>query len=386
MKYLKTYIATLSLILGFLTIYKWNGSYLNTTFANKSGEGKSLPALKESQISFPKDVASICFLSEADWVIMDSNRQIWKASNSGMTWKIVYGTDEATTETSQSNFACLRFIDARIGYALVNGILLKSNDGGETWKVVRKIDFVENGLIKSIFFVDEKKGWACGFSYDSNDPLLYRGEIWKSVDGGLTWYKSSNNFSNKNWAFEKWSFNDIFFVNADIGWAVGEGGVFLTRDGGINWRQINNVKGDQYKHVKFISEDLGWITVDNKDVLTLLSDSGTKMKRIERFGIDDVLFINESNGFIFDNRGFIFQTNDTAQSWQIAAIPDDKWNELVNAKALGNIFAGKGFDQSIVVLWDAELTDSNGSASRNTIALISKDNGITWQKRNVLTR
>jgi photosystem II stability/assembly factor-like uncharacterized protein len=126
--------------------------------------------------------------------------------------------------------------------------------------------------------------------------------------------------------------------------------------------------------------------VDNKDVLTLLSDSGTKMKRIERFGIDDVLFINESNGFIFDNRGFIFQTNDTAQSWQIAAIPDDKWNELVNAKALGNIFAGKGFDQSIVVLWDVELTDSNGSASRNTIALISKDNGITWQKRNVLTR
>ena len=78
--------------------------------------------------------------------------------------------------------------------------------------------------LRQVHFVDAQVGFACGgkrFEY---------GRIYKTSDGGATWSR----FDGPDAA----SFYSIHFLNADTGYAGGEGiRLFVTRDGGDSWQR-----------------------------------------------------------------------------------------------------------------------------------------------------
>ena len=52
----------------------------------------------------------------------------------------------------------------------------------------------------------------------------------------------------------------VYFINENVGWAVGENGIIInTTDGGANWNPQNSNTTDDLYSVKFIDESVGWI-------------------------------------------------------------------------------------------------------------------------------
>lgn len=78
----------------------------------------------------------------------------------------------------------------------------------------------DNYNIYSICFTSRDTGYAVGEDYSVVDDGL----ILKTTDGGLTW-KTQNTGIRAN-------FNDVFFVDAITGYAVGGNSVIKTTSGG----------------------------------------------------------------------------------------------------------------------------------------------------------
>jgi len=98
------------------------------------------------------------------------------------------------------------FVGVDLGWlSYDNGRIMKTTDGGRNWcDLLQPRDIWPEGTQASFFqkicFTSAQDGWALGL-----DELLYR-----SNDGGNTWYKVKNDVR----------FNDIYFLNPYLGWAI----------------------------------------------------------------------------------------------------------------------------------------------------------------------
>ena len=123
----------------------------------------------------------------------------------------------------------IHYIDNNIGFVggntalfLGNGVINKTSNGGNTWTNVLS---VPNTTIKDICFINDNLGFAVGSG----------GLIAKTIDGGDNWntqiYTNPNTMNNE-------AFESVFFVDENIGYIAGgfnEMWVLKTIDGGVNW-------------------------------------------------------------------------------------------------------------------------------------------------------
>jgi len=124
------------------------------------------------------------------------------------------------------------FLDQDRGWvAGSNGTLLRTTDGGATWK---KILTLTKDTLHDLYFADEKTGWVVAESdmlklKTNDEPRSY---LLKTEDGGFSWRR----------LFLKSDGNPrllrLVFADAQRGWVFGEtGAVFATQDGGAHWTQ-----------------------------------------------------------------------------------------------------------------------------------------------------
>ncbi|HIE27577.1 TPA: hypothetical protein EYP66_09845 [Candidatus Poribacteria bacterium] len=60
----------------------------------------------------------------------------------------------------------------------------------------------------------------------------------------------------------KWdtNFHDIYFLNENVGWAVGSRGVIAhTEDGGLIWNRQRKVSNELLEDMDFVEHELGWV-------------------------------------------------------------------------------------------------------------------------------
>lgn len=108
-----------------------------------------------------------------------------------------------------------------------------------------------NETLTSVFFLNKDIGWAVGYS----------GKIIHSTDGGKNW---SLQVSKTTIALL-----DIYFINEKIGFAVGGKSngswsssllkVLGTTDGGKNWNNILEMNENVMSNIKFYNDSLGFI-------------------------------------------------------------------------------------------------------------------------------
>jgi photosystem II stability/assembly factor-like uncharacterized protein len=117
---------------------------------------------------------------------------------------------------------CLSFVDERNGWAAGHGgIILHTEDGGNTWRIQRESS-PDNNPLFDLQFVSPNVGYACG-SYDT---------FLKTTDGGKTWTLSAPG--------SDYIYNSLAFLDEQTGYLVGEFGTVLrTRDGGNSWEQLD---------------------------------------------------------------------------------------------------------------------------------------------------
>jgi photosystem II stability/assembly factor-like uncharacterized protein len=110
--------------------------------------------------------------------------------------------------------------------------LFKTNDGGDNWIEIQDFEY----QINDMFFADSLRGWAVGNDTSHHDLFQVRegrGVILNTSDGGYNWTIQVEDLPAR--------LNAIHFKDG-FGWAVGELGLVLRTDDGINWVDQNTGK------------------------------------------------------------------------------------------------------------------------------------------------
>ena len=107
---------------------------------------------------------------------------------------------------------------------------------------------------------------------------------------------------------------DIFFLDADRGWAVGDRGVLLrTSDGGRNWQLSDSPVNCRLESVHFVDEAHGWAvggwthpyTHQTTGVVLATRDGGQRWERVPHLSVPMLTRVH----FQDRNQGRFRQTN-----------------------------------------------------------------------------
>jgi photosystem II stability/assembly factor-like uncharacterized protein len=105
--------------------------------------------------------------------------------------------------------------------------------------------------IYDLEFVNSTLGWAVGYPHWDQEGKAYVGTILKTTDGGETWLPQDLPSTA--------ILNEVDFVDATHGWAVGLEGVILrTRDGGKHWNRLKSGTTEEFLSVAFADNLHGW--------------------------------------------------------------------------------------------------------------------------------
>jgi photosystem II stability/assembly factor-like uncharacterized protein len=129
------------------------------------------------------------------------------------------------TQNTSCELSALQFPTAEVGYAVGGSlnegpgqgffVVAKTEDGGESWKVVSTIGNVPHAT--TVFFIDANTGFT-----RNND-----GKFYSTTDGGLNWRAVTGSGSNLDLR--------MVFVDRDVAWTVGRRSMGFSTDGGKHW-------------------------------------------------------------------------------------------------------------------------------------------------------
>jgi photosystem II stability/assembly factor-like uncharacterized protein len=186
--------------------------------------------------TFPYNLLSDVFFKDVNngWVVGD-NGTIYRTTDGGVSWA-------KQTSGTTINLKTVFFATTSDGWAGGDfASVLRTNDGGASWSVVvTPTAFGRDTYgISDLFFRDANQGWAA-----------ISGAVLRTGDGGNTWIPESTSDGS----------NGVLFTESD-GWAVGSfGAIFRSGDGGVTWT-IHTDIGDAFLYsVSFPDADHGWIT------------------------------------------------------------------------------------------------------------------------------
>jgi photosystem II stability/assembly factor-like uncharacterized protein len=158
----------------------------------------------------------------------DGPAQVLRSEDGGETWKLIDLSDRA------GMILDVKFLDPDTGFVFAgtssdvaksNALILKTNDGGRTWREVYRSNRLQE-IIWKASFPTARIAYA---TLQSNDAANVQQRVLKSTDGGDHWRelplvrdKAAQEFG-------------IGFVDAAHGWIGTAAGGFETTDGGRTW-------------------------------------------------------------------------------------------------------------------------------------------------------
>ncbi len=156
-------------------------------------------------------------------------------------------------------------------------------------------------------------GWAVGGkSRTFTAPYSF---VYGTTDGGMTWHQ-------QYYGSNQPKLSKVFFVDKEVGWAIGEGGNILrTTSGGKEWSSQNSGTLVQLYDVNFVSKNEGWI-VGRDGVLLHTTNTGESWTAVSvghNNSINSVHFTDATQGWITTSDGSsprIMYTSDGGSSWQ----------------------------------------------------------------------
>jgi len=283
--------------------------------------------------------------------IAGENGVILHTSDGGISW-------ELQNSTLQTFITSIFFSDDMNGWALslkdvfpFNTIILKTNDGGNTWATE---DFQDvNALMRTIFFFDPLNGFIGG-SY-----IAY------SSDGGNTWIQAEVD-SNMVSSYPVYEFN---FYNRHSGYACGgrkdvAGVIWRTTNDGLNW-SAQGISSDEIFDV-FVLDSLNAITLagDPEGLFPIVNINTTNAglnwtsENLPFFGLSfSIDFRTYNEGWSASGYKFLF-TSDRGNTWNELETPDSstiydlQFTDARNGYAVGDNGLILKLDPSLVNVED----------------------------------
>jgi len=264
------------------------------------------------------------------------------------------------------------------------GFIYKTKDGGENWELLIEPDALVRWIIvdpTDVNIIYASTGIFDRFAVKPTGVL-------KSTDGGQTWVQVNNGFNTLAVAALAMHPQDHLTLVAGTGKASTfadepneiNGGVFITHDGGQNWRQVDPIKasGDNNKAFSAVA-----FAPSNPNII--YADAGYEFLRSENGGETwERYFVGPSlSGGMHENRG---------QPIALAVLPTDPNTIFMNAYD-GGVFVstdgGKTWQDSSsgysgAQAWGIAIDPKNPAfvvaASKNGVH-VSYDGGGKWLGR-----
>lgn len=177
-----------------------------------------------------------------------------------------------------------------------NGLILKTENGGQTWGPQ------DSGIKQKLFgihFVSSGIGWAVGDN----------GSIIRTASGGVRWTSLSSPTSEH--------LKSVYGGSQMVAWAVGDSGTILKTSNGITWMPMSSGTTSNLRKVYFHDTLVGW-TVGEGGIILKTTDGGTTWN-IQTSGVTEdlnsIYFYDLNYGFAVGDNGTILRTSDGGGSW-----------------------------------------------------------------------
>lgn len=164
---------------------------------------------------------------------------VFRTTNGGISWQNIWNVGIGSGNPSR-----IYMYDKNMGFSCGdNAYFRKTTNGGFNWTHIS-----DTTSFYVIEFIDSLTGYSLS------------GNIKKSTDGGLTWYRQQPP------AVTDLMYTGLSLVNKDTVWFVGPsifqwGVICKTTNGGLNWGyQLpdTSIHIWSYKNLKFLSKKFGW--------------------------------------------------------------------------------------------------------------------------------
>lgn len=246
-----------------------------------------------------QDLHAIFFPTDAIGYAVGKNGTILRSINGGVTWE--------SKSTGSANYNDVLFFSSKEGYVLgSNGKLLKTTDYGENFTEISISGIPSNAVFKKGSIFGNTHIFAVSTGASSPSYLLASSEgssTWTltqldnfEIDGVylgpsegpsyVTWVWGKDSNAGKYvilknglvvWSDSNRAVRDVFFVDKDNGYAVGDGGLILKTTGGGDsgeWREITGITSKNLKALWFITSNFGWV-VGEEGTVFLTANGGT---------------------------------------------------------------------------------------------------------------
>lgn len=214
-------------------------------------------------------------------------------------------------------------------------------------------------------------------------------------------------------------FDDIFFLNENLGWAANGGGasVWKTEDGGDSW-ELQFEDSGYFRNIEFINENVGFLgTLNNKFYRTVNGGDDWELVTIDPSpsaicGMDAVGDNTIYGVGAFFSPAYLIKSTDGGDTFTYKDMSDyaDGLVEILMMDELHGYTSGRGFDGGVILetfdggdtwteifstglvgeyVWKLQVRDGNKifgsveSASQGKLVK-SFDGGVTWETKNFL--
>ncbi|MDQ3193198.1 MAG: YCF48-related protein [Bacteroidota bacterium] len=353
-----------------------NAGVNDTTVCKQSVQLNALADNEWMALTSPvsTELKSVFFTSDNIGYAVGNGGVILKTTDGGINWVTqISGTSV--------NLASIYFVDANIGYIVGGGwdhIILKTQDGGASWTIIRQ-SVGGAGLLNSVYFTDINTGFAVGGTGGGSGLVL------KTIDGGINW---STQNPDKN-------VSSITFTDSNTGYAVGgytgSRRIYKTIDEGINWTVLlSETSGGQFSSVYFTNTDTGFVVGQNGSILKSADGGANWTTQISGVTshLNSVYFTGANTGHIVGNNGIILKTTNGGINWTAQTSGITSFINSVFFTNLGNGYCA-GFGGAILKynnfpfnynwtpatgLSDATLANPNASPNVTTTYIVTATN------------
>ena len=256
---------------------------------------------QKSEIKISADLAEVYFLDEKHGWAVGADGTIVTTSN-GQDW-------EPQTSKVGNGLKGIYFVNEEVGYAAgESDTILSTKNGGRSWKVLQggqlgAVGDDDANMYNAVQFLDEETGWLAGVRV-SPSTQGQSALIQKTTDGGQSWV-------TKETGGKEDILEDIFFLNASMGWAVGENGIILhTDNGGESWTEQTSGTPETLRSVGFADENNGWAAGGDFGVGAILrTTDGGKTWELEdsKEKLVKVFVLDEKNVWLASSTGAIMR-------------------------------------------------------------------------------